>query len=226
MPSRPPAERARCAPCSPCRARGDFRRRRPPSRRTLPRSAANRTRTRGPGLPRPARRTRPRPRRRETASRARGGGPHVVLQDESGATIIVEFPDAASCAPWSHAPGLMQQAREGLPAAGACPTDFGLPLPPAGDPGHRGRPAIPRQGARSRRRGAEWRGDPPGAVAEVAAWELPLIGEVCRSASNRRCRTVRESLFPLLRIGARAGVAGTDGHGGGPRFRLVLVDGD
>jgi len=37
---------------------------------------------------------------------------HVVLQGGSGATIIVEFPDAASCAPWSHAPGLMQQARE------------------------------------------------------------------------------------------------------------------
>ena len=37
---------------------------------------------------------------------------HVVLQGETGATIIVEFPDAASCAPLSHAPGLMQKARE------------------------------------------------------------------------------------------------------------------
>ena len=38
---------------------------------------------------------------------------HVVLRADSGATtIIVEFPDPASCAPWSHAPGLMQQARD------------------------------------------------------------------------------------------------------------------
>jgi hypothetical protein len=37
---------------------------------------------------------------------------HVVLQGETGATIIVEFPDAASCAPFSHAPGLMKLARE------------------------------------------------------------------------------------------------------------------
>jgi hypothetical protein len=37
---------------------------------------------------------------------------HVVLQGESGTTIIVEFPDAARCAQWSHAPGLMQQARQ------------------------------------------------------------------------------------------------------------------
>jgi hypothetical protein len=37
---------------------------------------------------------------------------HVVLQGESGATIIVEFPDPASCAPSSYAPGLMQQARD------------------------------------------------------------------------------------------------------------------
>jgi hypothetical protein len=39
---------------------------------------------------------------------------HVVVQGESGATIIVEFPDPASCAPWSHAPGLIQRAREDL----------------------------------------------------------------------------------------------------------------
>jgi len=37
---------------------------------------------------------------------------HVVVQGESGATMIVKFPDAASCAPWSHAPGLMLQARD------------------------------------------------------------------------------------------------------------------
>ena len=36
---------------------------------------------------------------------------HVVLQGESDATIIVEFPDGANCAPTSYAPGLMQQAR-------------------------------------------------------------------------------------------------------------------
>jgi len=37
---------------------------------------------------------------------------HVVLQGTSGETMIVEFPDAAGCAPRSYAPGLMQQARE------------------------------------------------------------------------------------------------------------------
>lgn len=37
---------------------------------------------------------------------------HVVLQGQTGATMIVEFPDAANCAPWSHAPGLMENARK------------------------------------------------------------------------------------------------------------------
>jgi hypothetical protein len=37
---------------------------------------------------------------------------HVVLRGASRATIIVEFPDPLNCAPLSHAPGLMQQARD------------------------------------------------------------------------------------------------------------------
>ena len=39
----------------------------------------------------------------------------VVLQGETGATIIVEFPDAASCAPSSHAPGLIQARSDWAP---------------------------------------------------------------------------------------------------------------
>jgi hypothetical protein len=37
---------------------------------------------------------------------------HVVRQGESGATMIIEFPDAAACAPLSHAPGLIKNARD------------------------------------------------------------------------------------------------------------------
>ncbi len=37
---------------------------------------------------------------------------HVVLQGASGATMIVEFPDPANCAPRLYAPGLLKQARE------------------------------------------------------------------------------------------------------------------
>jgi hypothetical protein len=37
---------------------------------------------------------------------------HVVLQGTTGATMIVEFPDPANCAPRSYAPGLMTHARD------------------------------------------------------------------------------------------------------------------
>jgi hypothetical protein len=37
---------------------------------------------------------------------------HVVLRGKAGATMVVEFPNADNCAPMSHAPGLIKNARD------------------------------------------------------------------------------------------------------------------